>query len=63
MTSKEFDDAWNYCEKMDATKRSVAEVMFNTGYLLGRRRWYWGPSWWVSFIGWLNTQRSKLTFK
>lgn len=48
------------CRKFNFNEEITREVLWNTAYDLGRSRWHWGPRWWVSFIGWVNTQRGKL---
>lgn len=47
------------CEEFGFNEQITQETLWNTAYQLGRDRWYWGPRWFVSFVGWLNTQRSK----
>lgn len=48
------------CKELDFNYEITKEILWNEAYRLGRARWYWGPSWFVSFIGWLNTQKSKI---
>jgi hypothetical protein len=47
------------CEEFGFSEEITRLTLWNEAYQLGRRRWYWGPKWFVSFIGWINTQRSK----
>lgn len=48
------------CEEFGFNDQITKETLWNTAYSLGRSRWYWGPSWFVSLTGWFNTQRAKL---
>jgi hypothetical protein len=48
------------CQDFGFGLEITAEQCWNEGYRLGRRRWYWGPGWFVSFQGWVKTQLSKL---
>ena len=48
------------CKEFGFNEEITQECLWNEAYRLGRSRWYWGPSWFVSFIGWFNTQRAKL---
>lgn len=46
---------------MAGMKRSETELhLWNEAYLLGRRRWYWGPLWMSDVVGWLNTRRYRI---
>lgn len=51
------------CKRHDFNEEITRETLWNTAYDLGRSRWYWGPRWFVSFQGWINTQLSKLKSK
>lgn len=48
------------CEEFGFNEQMTREILWNTAYHLGRSRWHWGPRWWVDFVGWWNTQISKL---
>ena len=54
-----FKDCLECCEDFGFDKQITAETCWNEGYRLGRRRWYWGPMWFSSVRGWINTQLSK----
>ena len=43
------------CKEFDFNEEITREVLWNTAYDLGRRRWYWGPKWFVDLTGWFNT--------
>jgi hypothetical protein len=47
------------CEQFGFSEEITRETLWNEAYRLGRRRWYWGPSWLVSLTGWINTQRQR----
>jgi len=51
------------CKRFNFNEQITREMLWNEAYRLGRSRWYWGPSWMVSLIGWVNTQKSKLSPK
>ncbi len=55
-----YKETLDKCKKFNFNEEITREILWNTAYQLGRRRWYWGPYWFVSFIGWCNTQISKL---
>lgn len=44
------------CKKHEFNEEITREMLWNTAYDLGRSRWYWGPRWFVSLQGWINTQ-------
>lgn len=46
------------CREFGFNEDITRETLWNTAYQLGRKRWYWGPGWFVDLIGWINTQRS-----
>ena len=48
------------CEDFGFGEEITRETIWNEAYRLGRRRWYWGPWWFVNVIGWVNTQKDKL---
>lgn len=56
---KNFAEIKKACDDFGFNRETSMEQCWNAGYQLGRRRWYWGPSWFVSFQGWINTQLSK----
>ncbi len=47
------------CQEFGFNEDITREMLWNEAYRLGRQRWYWGPSWFVSFQGWINTQISR----
>ena len=55
-----FAETKKACDDFGFNRDIAMEQCWNEGYRLGRRRWYWGPAWFVNFQGWLNTQLSKL---
>lgn len=57
--SDEFERLYENCEHHAFSKRAMAEQMWNAGYNLGRRRWHWGPEWFVTFTGKINTLISR----
>ena len=59
-TFANFSEVYKKCEEFGFNKEITAEMCWNEGYRLGRKRWHWGPSWMVTFQGWVNTQLSKL---
>jgi hypothetical protein len=44
------------CEEFGFNESITREILWNTAYKLGRDRWHWGPRWWVSTCGWINTR-------
>jgi hypothetical protein len=44
------------CEEYGFCKEITYETLWNEGYGLGRRRWYWGPMWFVDLKCWLKTR-------
>lgn len=61
MSEKNFLQVYRECQEIGMTDpAAIALHCWNEGYHLGRRRWYWGPWWFVTFQGWLNTQLAKL---
>lgn len=48
------------CQDFEFNEEIIRETLWNEAYRLGRARWYWGPSWFVSLTGWFNTQKQKL---
>lgn len=57
MFSDQFEELYKNCEEFGFDKRITAEMCWNEGYQLGRKRWYWGPHWWVEFHGWLKSPK------
>lgn len=60
MKAESFRDCYEACEHFQFDKETTAEQCWNMGYQLGRKRWYWGPAWFVTLQGWINTQISRL---
>lgn len=58
---KNLKECYDKCKEFNFNEEITAEMCWNEGYRLGRRRWYWGPTWFVSLQGWINTQLQKLT--
>lgn len=64
--SKEIETSLNYqeclskCREFGFNEDITRETLWNEAYSLGRRRWYWGPSWFVSLTGRFNTWRQKI---
>jgi len=56
-----FEETLAKCKEFGFNERVTQEILWNTAYQLGRKRWYWGPSWFVSVMGWFNTQKQKLS--
>ena len=48
------------CKDFGFNEEITRETLWNTAYWIGRDRWYWGPRWFVSVTGWVNTQIGKL---
>lgn len=59
-TGPTFETVYKACEEFGFDKQITAEMCWNEGYQLGRKRWHWGPHWMVASHGWINTQISKL---
>lgn len=57
--SHEFERLYENCKHHAFDSRSIAEQMWNAGYALGRRRWYWGPQWFLPIYGKINTLISR----
>jgi len=58
---KNFKEVLAAVERQDFEFRKdiAMQIAWNAGYALGRRRWYWGPRWFVALHGWINTQIQK----
>lgn len=52
----DFEAIIEYCQNTGLGPEITAEMCWNGGYRLGRKRWYWGPSWMVDLRGWINTR-------
>ena len=44
-----FEETIKLCKEYNFNEQITQEILWNTAYLLGRSRWYWGPMWWVDF--------------
>ena len=51
------EDTLAKCKEFGFNEDITRETLWNTAYLLGRSRWFWGPMWWVDLKCWF---RSKL---
>lgn len=60
MNERNFKSVLKACDDFKFNREITAEMCWNEGYRLGRKRWYWGPRWFVTLQGWINTQLSKL---
>jgi hypothetical protein len=60
---KTFEKVYSVCNQYDFDRETTAQMCWNEGYALGRKRWHWGPAWMVSLAGWFNTQISRLKGK
>lgn len=49
----------NTCREFKLNEEITLEMVFNTGYSLGRRRWFWGPLWRYEIQEWMR----RLTLK
>lgn len=63
MMGPDFEKTLEACKRFGFSEQITREMLWNEGYALGRKRWYWGPAWWVSVMGWVNTQLSKLRLR
>lgn len=57
---RNLEETLEACHKMGFGPEITAETCWNEGYRLGRKRWYWGPHWFVGFVGWINTQKQRI---
>lgn len=55
-----FKETLKACQDFGFNEEITRETLWNEAYRLGRKRWYWGPHWFVSLQGWLNTKRSRI---
>jgi hypothetical protein len=46
-----FEKIYQKCKEAGFDEYLTAEMCWNEAYRLGRSRWYWGPIWWVKFLG------------
>lgn len=45
----------NKCKEFGFNEQTTREMLWNEAYSLGRKRWYWGPSWFVTLTSRINT--------
>lgn len=57
---RNLEETLEACHEMGFGPEITAETCWNEGYRLGRKRWYWGPHWFVGFVGWINTQKQRI---
>lgn len=55
-----YKETLDKCKEFGFNEEITREVLWNEAYRLGRKRWYWGPSWFVTLTGWFNTQLEKI---
>ena len=56
----QFHEVRELCRRTGMNRGQTELHLWNEGYLMGRRRWYWGPLWMSGVVGWLNTHRYRI---
>lgn len=56
MQTPSLESTIQQCKEFGFNEQITNETLWNTAYLLGRSRWYWGPRWFVLLQGWINTK-------
>jgi hypothetical protein len=57
---KDFKRTLSEAQKLGWSEDLIRESLWNTAYLLGRKRWYWGPMWMSSLHGWINSRLARM---
>ena len=54
-----FKETLAKCRELGWNEDLIREFLWNEAYTLGRKRWYWGPRWFVNLQGWFNSRRHR----